>query len=379
MSRRPSDPVLRRALLLVVMVVAPALVAAACGSGRGSPKAAPVELPKSRAWIEYAEQVVAASRPSPPDSARIYAYVATAYAETLRVSQDDGAASRVTAAVLDALQPAQSAQTAAFADGLGADETLPQAAQAVQSMLVERVKHDGFAPDDRDAAMATLPAGPGRWIRTSAGGPLAPQAGEWLRWVVGADYDARVPPPPVYGSAAYNREIEIARSAQNNLTDSQREIAVEWSGSTGTVQPPGIWLDLLWERAPAADPEFARTQAIATQAMADAMIECWKVKYTYWTGRPNQVLDNYPNLLPEPPFPAYVSGHAAASGAAATVLEKLAPGPNWDKVATEAANSRLWAGIHWDVDNKEGLALGERVGAAVLAKRGVSGSLVDGA
>jgi membrane-associated phospholipid phosphatase len=73
-------------------------------------------------------------------------------------------------------------------------------------------------------------------------------------------------------------------------------------------------------------------------------------------------------LLPTPPFPGYVSGHAATSGAASTVLARFFPrhAAGLDRMAAEAAESRLYAGIHFRADSEAGLALGRRVGRAAL-------------
>jgi membrane-associated phospholipid phosphatase len=83
-----------------------------------------------------------------------------------------------------------------------------------------------------------------------------------------------------------------------------------------------------------------------------------------------------PEWLPytvTPPFPAYVSGHSATSGAAATVLAAFLPDQagQLDAMAEEAAISRLYGGIHFRSDNEAGLELGRRVGAVALRAHGV--------
>jgi hypothetical protein len=71
-----------------------------------------------------------------------------------------------------------------------------------------------------------------------------------------------------------------------------------------------------------------------------------------------------------PPFPSYVSGHAAVSSAAAEVLAAYFPeqADEWRAAADEAAMSRLYGGIHFRSDNEEGLRLGRRVGRRVLER-----------
>jgi hypothetical protein len=108
--------------------------------------------------------------------------------------------------------------------------------------------------------------------------------------------------------------------------------------------------------------------------MHDAFIACWQIKYRDWSERPitaiRRMLDpTFVPLLVTPGFPAYVSGHATISAAAAGVLSRLVPrlADDFEKQAEEAAMSRLWGGIHFRCDNEEGLRLGRSVAKDVLA------------
>jgi membrane-associated phospholipid phosphatase len=93
--------------------------------------------------------------------------------------------------------------------------------------------------------------------------------------------------------------------------------------------------------------------------------------------------------LPTPPFPAYVSGHSAFTAAWARVME-LATGhqelnfrktmshlyveqheltkpvtldyPTFASAAEASGASRIWAGIHWPIDDESGQELGRKVG-----------------
>jgi hypothetical protein len=96
--------------------------------------------------------------------------------------------------------------------------------------------------------------------------------------------------------------------------------------------------------------------------------------------------------LPTPPFPSYISGHSAFTAAWARAME-LATGkaefnfsttvkhlyveqrqlakpvtlfyPTYASAAKAAGMSRIWAGVHWPVDNERGLELGSKVGENV--------------
>jgi membrane-associated phospholipid phosphatase len=130
-------------------------------------------------------------------------------------------------------------------------------------------------------------------------------------------------------------------------------------------------------------------------AVADAFISCWHTKYTYNLLRPETYITRLidPAWLPlliTPGFPAYTSGHATQSGAAATVLTDLfgvTPFTDtlhqdhhleppleprrfgsFDEAAAEAAMSRLYAGIHYPFDNHHGLAQGRCVGQVIVER-----------
>jgi membrane-associated phospholipid phosphatase len=78
-----------------------------------------------------------------------------------------------------------------------------------------------------------------------------------------------------------------------------------------------------------------------------------------------------PNLytvMPTPNHPSYPAGHSGISAAAATILSYYFPEnkEDWWKKANEASLSRVWGGIHFPIDAREGLVLGEKVGNAVI-------------
>jgi membrane-associated phospholipid phosphatase len=69
-----------------------------------------------------------------------------------------------------------------------------------------------------------------------------------------------------------------------------------------------------------------------------------------------------------------VSGHAGFSAAAAAVLGALIP-QNADEyfdAAAEAADSRVFGGIHYWFDSAQGVALGTDVAGEALAQAGVA-------
>ena len=199
------------------------------------------------------------------------------------------------------------------------------------------------------------------------------------------------------GSAYYNQMMEVYYK-RKTLTQEEKEIANWWGDDpTETFSPPGHSYNLATITIKTAQPNLfkaAETYARVGMAVADAFINCWKCKYTYHAQRPwSFIYYNVDTLWgtfwPEPPFPAFYSGHASQAAAATTALSDLY-GSNfrfiddshlgrpkdmqrlveykarsfnsfWE-AALESANSRLYGGIHNCQDNEVGLTEGQKIG-----------------
>jgi membrane-associated phospholipid phosphatase len=117
----------------------------------------------------------------------------------------------------------------------------------------------------------------------------------------------------------------------------------------------------------------ARTYALMNVAVADAGICTWDVKFLYYFPRPSQIDPSIKTATGLPNFPAYTSGHATFSGAAATVLSYIFPEEkaNLEAMANEAAESRVYGAIHYRFDSEVGLQCGKNI-AAFAVQRGKS-------
>jgi PAP2 superfamily len=248
-----------------------------------------------------------------------------------------------------------------------------------------RARSDG---SDRVWPLDGRPApAPGRWVPTPpihSYNPLEPLAGEWRPWVLPHGGALEPPEPVPYDSPAFWKEVEEVRRTADSLTPAQKAIADAWNLDRGTVTPAGVWnlkADDLARAGKLSPPETLRLFASLNVAMMDAFIACWHAKYKWWTIRPVSVIrDRYEpeflSYLITPPFPAYPSGHASASGAAEVVLARFFPeSAGWLKAqAEEAAMSRLFGGIHYRSDNEAGLELGRSVGREVLQRTFAEGT-----
>ncbi|WP_255757553.1 vanadium-dependent haloperoxidase [Massilia sp. erpn] len=222
--------------------------------------------------------------------------------------------------------------------------------------------------------------GPGAWVPTPPYfyyPPDEPFAPGWKTWVLENPGQLR-PTPPAFGSERFLKDLQEVVEVQKNLTPEQLRIAKFWVDGSGSVTPPGHWNQIgqdLVRKHKLDEGKTARLFAMLNVALADTFIATWEAKYHFWTARPVTMaktvlgVELKPAIL-TPPFPSYVSGHAAFSGAGARILGAVFPqeAGSVDAMAVEAATSRMYGGIHYRHDNEDGLLLGRSVANVVLKK-----------
>ena len=185
--------------------------------------------------------------------------------------------------------------------------------------------------------------------------------------------------PPAPGSAEFKKAEQELIDVAKNLTTEQRKIANFWSDGTSTYTPPGHWNRIASDNIilNKYNPlRSARTLAYLNMAIMDSGIACWETKYHYHYPRPNQIIPGFKTQLGTPNFPAYVSGHSTFSAAAADLLSHIFPSKQaeFTAFANEAAESRIYGGIHWRFDSEEGLVLGSKCAAFTVDKAKVDGA-----
>ena len=218
--------------------------------------------------------------------------------------------------------------------------------------------------------------------------------------------NSELPTPPMlkYDTARnspYRQQFMDVIQKNRKLTQQEKEAALWWGDDPGdTFTPPGhsyYLATLVIKQSGTSLIKCAETYARVGIAVADAFINCWKWKYHYYSERPSTFITKHidkewESFWPDPPFPAFPSGHATQAAATATVLidlygEKISITDDahsgrmkdefsgvefksrsfesfWD-VAIETANSRFYGGIHTQQDNDTGLREGQKMGRNV--------------
>jgi membrane-associated phospholipid phosphatase len=393
------------------------------------------------AWNEVTLEAIRSERTPPPLAARNLAIVHAAVFDALNGVQRTYRAYRVEAApapgtsevaagciaahrALMSLYPAQAARfdavldrtLAAVPDGPAKGRGVALGLPVAEAVLAARAgdgagRRSAYPPGD----------GPGAWRPTPPDfrPALLPHWGTVPGFAMSRGDQLRPPPPPPLTSAAYTeafREVKrLGGKASADRTREQTEIAHFWADGDGTVTPPGHWnriAQTVSRQRGLSTAENARLFALLNIALADAAVACWdgKFHYNFWRpvlaireadrdGNPDTDPDpTWEPLLPTPPFPAYASGHSTFSGAAAAVLAAYfgtdavpftsgsdgLPGvvrsfAGFRAAAEEAGMSRIYGGIHWQFDNREGLTCGRAVGEFVARTRLLPRNAVEAA
>ncbi|MFN0060584.1 MAG: hypothetical protein ACKVX7_19175 [Planctomycetota bacterium] len=246
--------------------------------------------------------------------------------------------------------------------------------------------------------------GPGFWVPTppAFAGALLPNWPDVTPWAMTSGDQFRQAGPPSLTSDAYtlafNEVKELGRSDSATRTADQTQIAFFWADGGGTATPPGHWQ--LIAQTVSEDLGFnlrqnARLFALLSIAAADAAICAWDHKYEFNHWRPITGIHEAANdgnddtdadltwtaLIATPPFPAYTSGHSTFSSSAAKIIERFIgtdeiefsttsdalPGimrsfASLSDAASEAGQSRIYGGIHWQYDNLDALNSGTALG-----------------
>jgi membrane-associated phospholipid phosphatase len=320
------------------------------------------------------KQVYRRARPREADPSLVTAFPTP---KSPSYPSDHAAAASAAAEVLAYLFPSRAQAFAALAEEASRSRLLAgvefpsdiaagrDIGKKVAAAAIARGKADGS-----DAKWTgSVPQGPGKWPGVN---PIAPMAGTWRTWVLLRPDEFRPSPPPASDSDKTKTDLAELKAFKRTPKTSHR--AVYWE-VFGGARAHALWNDMarmkLLEQGDASDTSTsARALATLNIAFADAAIACWDAKYAYWYIRPSQLDTEVKPLFAPPNHPSYPAAHGCLSTAAATVLATLFPADRERLLAhgKEAAEARIWAGIHYRFDIDAGQDLGRKVAEKVLAR-----------
>jgi membrane-associated phospholipid phosphatase len=364
-------------------------------------------------WLEVISSKVLAGQPATPYAHRVYTYVALAiYDATIATWEskyhykrdrpgahgrplttelptpdspsypsEHAAAAQAAADVLAYFFPDEAATYQQMAEDAGWSRVLAgvqypsdfhaglDLGRKVAEQVIAKSKQDGS-----DAVWAgTVPTGPCKWIGTNPGNVTA---ADWKPLLLSSPSQFRPPTPPDCNSPQVQDEAAFVRDFPRTFITNYK--AFYWQSPEGLQYWPYRYADK-WMFEDGLDrnpPRAARAYALLAASMFDAFIASQDGKFAYWYIRPPQLLPAIVPLFAVPNFPSYPSNHSTFSATRSEILAYLFPA-HADfirAVGKEAGDSRIWAGIHYQMDNLAGAALGKSVAEVFIAHAQSDGS-----
>jgi membrane-associated phospholipid phosphatase len=364
-------------------------------------------------WMELVNNRLLAGTPTTAYPHRVQAYVALAmYDATVaawdskyhynrqRPSEMDN---RVTPELPVPASPSYPSEHAATAQAAAAvlAHFLPAEAQTFQSMAEEagmsRVRAGLQYPSDNEAGLelgrrvaeaviakaksdgsdapwtGTVPTGPCKWKGTNPGNVTA---ANWTPLVLDSPGQFRPAAPPPCDSPEVQAEAAAVRNFPRTFASNSK--AFYWQAPEGLHYWPFRYADkfINEDGLDRNAPRVARIYALVAAVQFDAFIASQDGKFAYRYIRPHQLDTGISPLFAVPNFPSYPSNHATFSAARAEVLAHLFPSRAdfIRAVGKEAGDSRIWAGIHFEMDNQAGKQLGKSVAGVFISRAQADGS-----
>ena len=268
--------------------------------------------------------------------------------------------------------------------------------KAVADAVYEWAETDGYKQASNPY---TAPTGPGKWVPTAPAFSSAstPFWGNNRTTITGSSQNTQPVAPIAFSTeenSAFYLMVKQVYDVSQNLTDAEKAMAIFWRDVPG-VTSPGHWLSILQQAIRQSNARLDKAVisfALTGAAINDGLISCWKAKYQHSLVRPITYIRDvmghgtWTSFLGTPPHPEYPSAHAVLSVAAGEVMDKIFTNINsftdhtydymgfaprtytsFRAVGIEAAQSRLYAGIHYQPSIEAGIIQGINVADNILS------------
>lgn len=294
---------------------------------------------------------------------------------------EHAATAQAAASVLAHFLPAEAQAFQAMAEEAGRSRVLAglqypsdhEAGAALGRRVAEQVIAAARADGSDAPWTGSVPAGPCLWRGANPGNVTA---ANWAPLLMESPSQFRPPAPPPCDSPEVLAEAAAVRNFPRTFATNYK--AFYWQSPDGLHNWPFRYADrwMAEDRLDRNPPRAARAYALIAAVQFDAFIASQDGKFAYWYLRPHQLDPAINPLFPVPNFPSYPSNHATFSAARAEVLAYLFPSRAEfiRAVGREGGDSRIWAGIHYEMDNAAGKRLGKSVAGLFIARAESDGS-----
>ncbi len=192
-------------------------------------------------------------------------------------------------------------------------------------------------------------------ISTSLFAQVEPGAGQWKTWFITSGKDYRLPAP-----ASYKTEIAQVINKQQQLDAASKQQLNYWNAGA-----PGYrWQEMMTKIWTVDTGRYAvLANMLLGTATYDATIAAWDTKYAFNRPRPFIADSKIKALTIKPESPSYPCEYSVAAGVAVTVFSRFFPhlADSVKKMAMQAMDARIAAGMAFPSDTRAGFDLGKRI------------------
>jgi membrane-associated phospholipid phosphatase len=242
----------------------------------------------------------------------------------------------------------------------------------VAARVIEIAKADGS-----DAVWTgSVPTGKCMWLGANPGNVTATG---WKPFLLSAPNEFRPSTPPACDSPEMGPLIaEVRDFPRTPAAFATNQRAIYWQSPEGINHWPYVYANkwIFEDKLDQNPPRAARVYALIAMSFFDSFIASQDGKFAYWYIRPHQLETSIVPLFPVPNFPSYPSNHSTFSATRSEMLAYLFPrhADEIRAVGKEGGDSRIWAGIHYQIDNESGVRLGRSVVQKFIAWANADGS-----
>jgi hypothetical protein len=190
---------------------------------------------------------------------------------------------------------------------------------------------------------------------TSLSAQIEPNAGNWKTWFISSGQDYRLPAP-----TSHKEEISQVLALQQQITATQKQQIEFWNAGA-----PGYrWLNLMashWMSD--AENNGIMANPLLSIAIYDATIAAWNTKYAHNRVRPFQADKRIKLYANRPDSPSFPCEYSVTAGVAVAIFSHFFPNmaDSVKRMAQQAMDSRVLAGVAFPSDTKAGFELGKKI------------------
>ncbi len=187
-----------------------------------------------------------------------------------------------------------------------------------------------------------------------------PKAGNWATYFIPNGKTYRLAAPPK------TNEHAAILAAQTQLDSAKRSKIAYWHIGA----PSSHWEEMMqqtWMSDALKNGIPAMT--LISIATYDAMVAAWDTKYAYNRPRPFAANKKIAALVAKPESPSYPCEHSVAAGVGATIIGHFFPAlaDSMLRLAQEAMDARIAAGMAYPSDTRAGFEMGKKIAEAEIA------------